>query len=71
MLYGIDEKRAQKLSKNAFIMHPGPINRGVEIAGEVVSDPRVKILDQVSAGVAVRMAIMYLMLGGEESGITA
>ena len=70
-LYGLDEQRAQKLSKNAFVLHPGPLNRGIEIAGDVVEDDRVKVLDQVSAGVAVRMAIMYLMLGGEESGITA
>lgn len=69
--YGLDARRAALLSEHAIIMHPGPMNRGVEIAGDVVSDSRVKVLNQVSAGVAVRMALMYLMLGGEDSGITA
>lgn len=71
MLYCFDNLRAARLSKHAFVMHPGPLNRGIEIAGDVVSDERVKVLNQVSAGVAVRMALMYLMLGGEESGVTA
>lgn len=70
-LYGFDARRAALLSKNAIIMHPGPMNRGLEIAGDVVSDDRVRVLNQVSAGVAVRMALMYLMLGGEDRGITA
>lgn len=70
-LYGFDARRAEKLNKNALVMHPGPMNRGIEIAGDVVGDERVKVLDQVNAGVAVRMALMYLMLGGEEHGLTA
>jgi aspartate carbamoyltransferase catalytic subunit len=47
-----------------IIMHPGPINRGVEIATDVADGPYSVILDQVSAGVAVRMAILYMLLGG-------
>ena len=45
-------------------MHPGPMNRGVEIASEVADGPAVVILDQVTNGVAVRMAVLYLLLGG-------
>ena len=48
---------------DAIIMHPGPMNRGVEIATDVADGPYSVILDQVSAGVAVRMAILYLLLG--------
>jgi aspartate carbamoyltransferase catalytic subunit len=48
-------------------MHPGPMNRGVEIATDVADGPYSVILDQVSAGVAVRMAVLFLMLGGQSS----
>ena len=65
-LYGLNKYRADKLmKKDAIIMHPGPMNRGVEISADVIADPRAYILDQVNAGVATRMAIMYMMLGGE------
>jgi len=47
-----------------IILHPGPINRGVEIASEVADGPYSVILDQVANGVAVRMAVLYLLLGG-------
>jgi len=52
-------------------MHPGPMNRGVEISTDVADSPRSVVLDQVNAGVAVRMAVMYLLLGGEDSGAAA
>ncbi|NTU89122.1 MAG: aspartate carbamoyltransferase catalytic subunit [Actinobacteria bacterium] len=71
MLYGIDSKRLQAMKPGAIIMHPGPINRGVELSAEAADSPRARILDQVNAGVAVRMALMYLMLGGEQSGSVA
>jgi len=65
-LYGLNKYRAENLmKKDAIIMHPGPMNRGVEISADVIADPRAYILDQVNAGVATRMAIMYMMLGGE------
>ena len=54
------------LKPEAFIMHPGPMNRGVEIASEVADGPRQVILDQVANGVAVRMAVIYLLSGGAE-----
>ncbi|MBQ6453667.1 MAG: aspartate carbamoyltransferase catalytic subunit [Coriobacteriales bacterium] len=67
MLYGIDERRLEAMKPGAIIMHPGPINRGVELSAAAADSPRTKILDQVNAGVAVRMALMYLMLGGDEN----
>jgi len=64
-LYGLNAHRAQNLmKKDAIILHPGPMNRGVEVTSDVIADPRAHILDQVNAGVAVRMAVMYMMLGG-------
>jgi aspartate carbamoyltransferase catalytic subunit len=62
--YGLSRERMEGAKHDAIIMHPGPINRGVEIATDVADGPYSVILDQVSAGVAVRMAILYLMLGG-------
>ena len=70
-LYGMDAARGKRLSKDALIMHPGPMNRGVEISSDLSDDPRTAVLDQVTSGVAVRMAIMYLMLGGDSNGATA
>ena len=54
----------QSVKKNAILMHPGPMNRGVEVTSEVADGPRSVILDQVTNGVAVRMAILYLLIGG-------
>jgi aspartate carbamoyltransferase catalytic subunit len=55
---------------DAIVMHPGPINRGVEIEPSVADGPQAVILDQVARGVAVRMAVLYLLAGGE-AGSTA
>lgn len=63
-LYGMNMQRMNLMKEGAIIMHPGPINRGVEVNAEVADSPRAHILDQVNAGVAVRMAAMYLLLGG-------
>lgn len=71
MLYGIDSKRLQAMKDDALIMHPGPINRGVELSEEAANSDRALILDQVNSGVAVRMAVMYLLLGGDSNGIAA
>ncbi len=62
--YGLSEKKLARAHKEVIIMHPGPINRGVEISPEVADGPWSVILDQVTNGVAVRMAILYLLLGG-------
>jgi aspartate carbamoyltransferase catalytic subunit len=62
--FGLTEERARRAKKDVLIMHPGPLNRGVEIASEVADGPYSVILDQVTNGVAVRMAVLYLLLGG-------
>lgn len=62
--YGLTPKRLKQAKKNVTIMHPGPMNRGVEISSEVADGPYSVILDQVTNGVAVRMACIYLLSGG-------
>jgi len=67
-LYGLDRKKLALAKKDVIVMHPGPINRGVEIAPDVADGDFSVILEQVNNGVAVRMAILYLMMGpGEET----
>jgi aspartate carbamoyltransferase catalytic subunit len=70
-LYGLDERRLARAQAHTLVMHPGPINRGVEISPEVADGPRSVILEQVSNGLAVRMALMYLLLGDEGGGDAA
>jgi aspartate carbamoyltransferase catalytic subunit len=62
--YGLTQARVKRAKRDVLIMHPGPMNRGVEIASEVADGPYSVILDQVKSGVAVRMAVLYLLLGG-------
>jgi len=62
--YGLDTGRMGMLPEHAIVMHPGPMNRGVEIAAEVADSPRSTIVEQVANGVSVRMAVLYLLLGG-------
>jgi aspartate carbamoyltransferase catalytic subunit len=62
--YGLDVGRMALLPEHAIVMHPGPMNRGVEIAAEVADSDRSTIVAQVANGVTVRMAVLYLMLGG-------
>jgi aspartate carbamoyltransferase catalytic subunit len=62
--FGLTEERVRRAKKDVLILHPGPMNRGVEIASEVADGPYSVILDQVTNGVAVRMAVLYLLLGG-------
>ena len=64
-LYGVTKERLALLKKPVVIMHPGPINRGVELDPEVADGPHSVILEQVRNGVAVRMAVLYLLAGGE------
>lgn len=70
-LYAINSVRLNRMKPGALLMHPGPMNRGVEVSSDVADSARSVVLDQVTAGVAVRMAVMYLMLGGSDSGSTA
>jgi aspartate carbamoyltransferase catalytic subunit len=64
--YGLDTARMAQLPDQAIVMHPGPMNRGVEIAAEVADSARSTIVEQVANGVSVRMAVLYLLLGGAE-----
>ena len=61
LYYGINKKLLDSINKNIIIMHPGPINRGVEISSDVADSKNSIILDQVENGVAIRMAVMYLL----------
>jgi aspartate carbamoyltransferase catalytic subunit len=65
-LWGITPERLTRMHPDFVVMHPGPINRGVEIVPEVADGPRSVILPQVTHGVAVRMAVLYLLSGGSE-----
>jgi aspartate carbamoyltransferase catalytic subunit len=65
-VFGMTEARMKLAKPDVMIMHPGPMNRGVEIASEVADGPYSVILDQVANGVAVRMAVLYLLAGGAE-----
>jgi aspartate carbamoyltransferase catalytic subunit len=70
--FGIDANRLALAKKDAIVMHPGPLNRGVEISDEVADGPHSVVLDQVEAGVAVRMAVLYTYTpGGPHSDINA
>ena len=64
--YGLDAARMARLPEPAIVMHPGPMNRGVEIAAEVADSARSTIVEQVANGVTTRMAVLYLLLGGTE-----
>ncbi len=64
--FGLTEDILKNAKKDVIVMHPGPLNRGVEIASEVADGPHSVILDQVANGVAVRMAILYLLIGGSK-----
>ncbi|BCJ55744.1 aspartate carbamoyltransferase [Actinoplanes sp. NBRC 14428] len=63
--YGLDVPRMRKLPEHAIVMHPGPMNRGMEIAPEVADSSRSTIVEQVANGVSARMAVLYLLLGGK------
>jgi aspartate carbamoyltransferase catalytic subunit len=65
--FGLNDRRLALAKPDAIVMHPGPINRGVELEPSVADGPRAVILDQVARGVAIRMAVLYLLAGGESS----
>lgn len=65
-IYGLNADRMKKAKRDVVVMHPGPINRGVEITSEVADGPFNVILEQVTNGVAVRAALLFLLLGGKE-----
>ena len=65
-LFGLTQSRLKKAKRDVIIMHPGPMNRGVEIASDVADGKYSVILEQVSNGVAVRMAVLYLLSGASQ-----
>ena len=67
-IWGVDRDRLARLPEGAIVMHPGPMNRGVEITADAADAPNSVITEQVTNGIAVRMSCLYLMLGGEEGG---
>lgn len=67
--YGLDGDRMARLPDHAIVMHPGPMNRGLEITAEVADSDRAVIVEQVANGVSVRMAVLYLLLGGSASAL--
>jgi aspartate carbamoyltransferase catalytic subunit len=67
--YGLDSRRMATLQDHAIVMHPGPMIRGMEITADVADSDRSVIVEQVTNGVAVRMAVLYLLLGGSEPAI--
>lgn len=64
-LFGLNTERLQKAKPDCLVLHPGPMNRGVEISSEVADGPQSQILEQVTNGIAVRMAVLYLFAGPE------
>ena len=68
-LFGLNRKRLTLTKPEAMIMHPGPMNRGVEIESEVADGDRAVILEQVTNGIAVRMAVLYLVNGGQQDAL--
>jgi aspartate carbamoyltransferase catalytic subunit len=69
--YGLDARRMATLQDHAIVMHPGPMIRGMEITADVADSDRSVIVEQVTNGVAVRMAVLYLLLGGSESALAS
>ena len=68
--FALTRERADRMKEGAIVMHPGPMNRGIEIAGDVADGPRSVIFRQVTNGLAVRMAALYLCISAEERGVT-
>jgi aspartate carbamoyltransferase catalytic subunit len=67
--YGLDQARMNRMPEHAIVMHPGPMNRGMEITADVADSVRSVIVEQVTNGVAVRMAVLYLLLGGAQDSV--
>ncbi|PVW06667.1 aspartate carbamoyltransferase [Microbacterium sp. Gd 4-13] len=69
--WGLDARRAAALPDGSIVLHPGPMNRGMEISAEAADSPRSTVLEQVANGVSVRMAVLYLLLAGERAENTS
>jgi aspartate carbamoyltransferase catalytic subunit len=66
--FGITEERLKKAKPELIVMHPGPINRGIEMSSEVADCPQSVILEQVTNGIAVRMAVLFLVSQARDTG---
>jgi aspartate carbamoyltransferase catalytic subunit len=69
--FGLNADRLRKMKPSAIVMHPGPMNRGLEITADSADSARSVIVEQVTNGVSVRMAILYLLLAGNREGVLA
>jgi aspartate carbamoyltransferase catalytic subunit len=69
--FGLDARRLGLLPEHAIVMHPGPMNRGLEISADAADSARSTIVEQVANGVSVRMAVLYLLLAGSDDSSTA
>jgi aspartate carbamoyltransferase catalytic subunit len=67
-LFGINSERQAKMQSHAIVMHPGPMNRGLEITAEVADSPQSVVVEQVANGVSIRMAILFLFIAGNQGG---
>jgi aspartate carbamoyltransferase catalytic subunit len=65
--WGLDDERVARLPADTMVMHPGPMNRGLEISAGAADSPRSTVLEQVANGVSIRMAVLYHLLAGAES----
>ena len=70
-IWGVSSQRLAAAPRDVLILHPGPMNRGVEIDSDVADGPNSVILDQVTNGVAIRMAVLYLLAGGRQESAEA
>ena len=70
-LFGLNNDRFGRMKKNSLVMHPGPMNRGLEISADVADSANSVVVEQVTNGVSVRMAILYLLLGGAQDTVVA
>jgi aspartate carbamoyltransferase catalytic subunit len=68
--YGLDGDRMARMPEHAIVMHPGPMVRGMEITAEVADSDRCTVVEQVANGVSIRMAVLYLLLGGNEPAVS-
>lgn len=67
LFYGLNVKRLKLAKEDVIVIHPGPVNRGIEVASDVIDGPYSLIYEQVTNGVAIRMAVLYLLMGGNET----
>jgi aspartate carbamoyltransferase catalytic subunit len=65
--WGLDDERLARLPADSLVMHPGPMNRGLEISANAADSPRSTVLEQVANGVSIRMAVLYMSLSGGQS----